>query len=178
MIGAVRRCGRAAFGLISRSAFVWDSALQAVRPHAKRPRQCMRAIVQRQDGAAGSGLQLAHLLGQHPQRPVQAHAAVDAADGAGVDAPALHAAARLATAQRVLLHALEGGPRLCGRRDTKRSDWRGGRAGANTPKAFSGPASGVAADQGDDLADVQRTKRSAVIETPVSSSSGRRSRAA
>ena len=44
--------------------------------------------------------------------------------------------------------------------------------------AFSGPASGVAGDRGDDLAGVQRAKRSAVIGTTVSSSSGRRSRAA
>ena len=44
-------------------------------------------------------------------------------------------------------------PRLCGRRDTKRSDWRGGRAAASihphscTP-AFSGPAPGLAGDRG------------------------------
>ena len=44
--------------------------------------------------------------------------------------------------------------------------------------AFSGPASGVAGDRGDDLAGVQRTKRSGVSGTLVSSSSGRRSRAA
>jgi hypothetical protein len=37
---------------------------------------------------------------------------------------------------------------------------------------FSGPASGVAGDRGDDLAGVQRTKRSAVIGRTVSSSSG------
>jgi len=52
-------------------------------------------------------------------------------------------------------------------------DWRGGRT-----DAFSGPASGMAGDLGDDLTGVQRTKRSAVIGTPVSSSSGPRSRAA
>ena len=57
----------------------------------------------------GSALDLAHLFGQHPQRAVQAHAPVDAADGARVDAPALHAAAGLATPQGVLLH-------LCARR--------------------------------------------------------------
>jgi len=45
------------------------------------------------------------------------------------------------------------------------SDWRGGRAAASTQKAFSGPASGMAGDRGDDLAGVQRTKRSAVIGT-------------
>ena len=65
-----------------------------------------------------------------------------------------------------------------GRIDTKRSDWSGGRAGASTSKAFSGLAPGVAGDRGDDLAGVQRTKRSAVIGRTVSSSSGRRSRAA
>ena len=37
--------------------------------------------------------------------------------------------------------------------------------------AFSGPASGMAGDRGDDLAGVQRTKRSGVNGTPVSSSS-------
>ena len=43
---------------------------------------------------------------------------------------------------------------------------------------FSGPASGMAGDRGDDLAGVQRTKRSGVNGTPLSSSSGPRSRAA
>jgi hypothetical protein len=43
-------------------------------------------------------------------------------------------------------------------------------------KAFSGPASGMAGDRGDDLAGVQRTKRSGVSGTPVSSSSWPRSR--
>ncbi len=44
--------------------------------------------------------------------------------------------------------------RLCGRRDTKRSDWRGGRAAASTStySAFSGPAPGLAGDRGGDLA--------------------------
>ena len=41
---------------------------------------------------------------------------------------------------------------------------------------LSGPASGVAGDRGDDLAGVQRTKRSGVDGTPVSSSGGPRSR--
>ena len=67
-----------------------------------------------QHAAACSGLELAHLLGQHPQRAVQAHAAVDAGDLAGAHAPALRAAARLATAQRVLLHALERASTGCG----------------------------------------------------------------
>ena len=43
-------------------------------------------------------------------------------------------------------------------------------------RGFSGPASGVAGDRGDDLGGVQRTERSGVNGTPVSSSSGRRSR--
>ena len=60
----------------------------------------------------------------------------------------------------------------------KRSDWRGGRARPSTSTEFSGPASGVAGDRGDDLAGVQRTKRSAENGTSASSSSGRRSRAA
>lgn len=40
--------------------------------------------------------------------------------------------------------------RLCGRRDTKRSDWRGGRAAASTSRhsVFSGPASGLAGARG------------------------------
>ena len=44
--------------------------------------------------------------------------------------------------------------RLCGRRATKRSDWRGGRAAANTSMqlVFSGPAPGLAGDRGGDLA--------------------------
>jgi hypothetical protein len=41
---------------------------------------------------------------------------------------------------------------------------------------FSGPASGMAGDRGDDLAGVQRTERSGVNGTTVSSSSGPRSR--
>jgi hypothetical protein len=42
--------------------------------------------------------------------------------------------------------------------------------------AFSGPASGMAGGRGGDLAGVQRTERSAENGTPVSSSSGPRSR--
>ena len=44
--------------------------------------------------------------------------------------------------------------RLCGRRATKRSDWRGGRAAASTSlhPVFSGPAPGLAGDRGGDLA--------------------------
>jgi hypothetical protein len=44
--------------------------------------------------------------------------------------------------------------RLCGRRATKRSDWRGGRAAARTSlnPVFSGPATGMAGDRGGDLA--------------------------
>ena len=40
--------------------------------------------------------------------------------------------------------------RLCGRRATKRSDWRGGRAAASTSRGsvFSGPAPGMAGDRG------------------------------
>ena len=44
------------------------------------------------------------------------------------------------------------------------------------PMTFSGPASGMAGDRGDDLAGVQQTKRSGVNGAPVSSSSGPRSR--
>ena len=54
--------------------------------------------------------------------------------------------------------------RLCGRRATKRSDWRGGRAAdrwlcsgaaaacTSLHPAFSGPATGMAGDRGGDLA--------------------------
>jgi len=44
--------------------------------------------------------------------------------------------------------------RLCGRRATKRSDWRGGRAAASTSlhPVFSGPAPGLAGARGGDLA--------------------------
>jgi len=46
--------------------------------------------------------------------------------------------------------------RLCGRRATKRSDWRGGRAGPSTPDS-GGPAPGVAGVRGGDLGRAQRT---------------------
>jgi hypothetical protein len=44
--------------------------------------------------------------------------------------------------------------RLCGRRATERSEWRGGRAAASTSthSVFSGPAPGLAGDRGGDLA--------------------------
>lgn len=44
--------------------------------------------------------------------------------------------------------------RLCGRRATERSEWRGGRAAANnsTHSVSSGPAPGLAGDRGGDLA--------------------------
>jgi hypothetical protein len=41
--------------------------------------------------------------------------------------------------------------RPCGRRDTKRSDWRDGRAAANT-SGIRGPAAGLASERGGDLA--------------------------
>ena len=52
---------------------------------------------------ATSGFELAHLLGQHPQRAVQADTAVDAADRAGVDAPALRRSSGLTAAHGVFL---------------------------------------------------------------------------
>ena len=63
--------------------------------------------------------------------------------------------------------------RPCGRRATKRSDWRGGRAVASPSmdSDSSGPASGVAGDRGDDLAGAKPTQRSVVGAAPVSSSS-------
>src|SRR6476659_5676541 len=57
-----------------------------------------------------SGLELLHLLGQDPERPVEADRAVDAADGPGPDAPALRAAARLSAPLHVLLQAVHGEP--------------------------------------------------------------------
>jgi len=44
--------------------------------------------------------------------------------------------------------------RLCGRRDTERSEWRGGRAAPSTSlhPVFNGPATGLAGDRGGDLA--------------------------
>jgi len=77
--------------------------------------------------------------------------------------------------------------RLCGRRATKRSDWRVGRAadrwlcsGAAAASTsvhpdFSGPATGMAGDRGGDLAGAAP---SAATCKPVSSPSGPRSRAA
>ena len=44
--------------------------------------------------------------------------------------------------------------------------------GKNETSLFGGTASGVAGDRGDDLAGVERPKRSAVSATPASSSSG------
>jgi hypothetical protein len=68
--------------------------------------------------------------------------------------------------------------RPCGWRDTKRSDWRDRRAAAGTNQRncltldFSGPASGMAGDRGDDLVGAQRAERSAATCKPTSSSSG------
>ena len=45
--------------------------------------------------------------------------------------------------------------------EPKVSDWRGGRAGPITSSHSAARASGMAGDRGDDLADVQRTKRAA-----------------
>ena len=63
--------------------------------------------------------------------------------------------------------------RPCGRRATKRSDWRNGRAAASTPidSVFSDPASGVAGGRGDDLAGAKHTQRSVVGTAQVRSSS-------
>jgi hypothetical protein len=71
--------------------------------------------------------------------------------------------------------------RPCGRRATKRSDWRGGRAAASTSidSVCSGPASGVAGGRGDDLAVAKPTQRSVVGAAPVRTPKrARRSRAA
>ena len=75
--------------------------------------------------------------------------------------------------------------RLCGRRATKRSDWRGGRAAdrwlcsgaaaacTSLHPASSGPAPGLAGDRGGDLTGAAP---SAATCKPVSSPSGPRSR--
>ena len=64
--------------------------------------------------------------------------------------------------------------RLCGRRATKLT--HGQRLARRASRgehlnAFSGPASGVAGDWGDDLTGAERSKRSAASAAPVSSSS-------
>lgn len=51
----------------------------------------------------GLVLELLHLLGQHPQRPIQAHAPVDAAHLTRADATTLNAAARQSTHEGVFL---------------------------------------------------------------------------
>ena len=55
-------------------------------------------------------LELAHPFGEHPQRPIQIHAAIDAADRARLDAPTLRRAPVLSPSHHVLLNALERGP--------------------------------------------------------------------
>lgn len=67
--------------------------------------------------------------------------------------------------------------RLRGRRDTKRSDWRGVRADAISSVVqdsgiSSGPASGLAGDRGDDLAGGTGPKRCGGSGPNASSSSG------
>ena len=61
-------------------------------------------------GPSFLGLELLHLLGEDPQRPIESHAPVNAADLASADAPPLGAAAKQTTLQAVLLHPLEGKP--------------------------------------------------------------------
>jgi hypothetical protein len=68
--------------------------------------------------------------------------------------------------------------RPCGWRDTKRSDWRDRRAAAGTNQrncltlVFSGQASGMAGDRGDDLVGAHRAQRSAATCKLTSSSGG------
>lgn len=67
--------------------------------------------------------------------------------------------------------------RLCGRRDTKRSDWRGVRAAAITSGIqdsgiSSGPASGMTGDREDDLAGGKGPERSGGIAPNISSCGG------
>ena len=61
-------------------------------------------------GPSFLSLELLHLLGEHPERPVQAHAPVDAADLASADAPPLSTAAGQTTLQAVLLRTLKRQP--------------------------------------------------------------------
>jgi translation initiation factor IF-2 len=77
------------------------------------------------------------------------------ATAAGATGPLAH---RLPRAAR----PIPEGRRLCGRRATKRSDWRGGRAGPSSLLPSGGPAPGVAGGRGEDLAGEARpeSKRS------------------
>jgi len=73
--------------------------------------------------AGRSAFELAHFVGQHPQRAIQAHAAVDAARRPGLYATTLDAAARLATADHVLPYTLKGRPQAVA--DIRKSScWR------------------------------------------------------
>jgi len=51
-----------------------------------------------------SGLQLSHLFGQHPQRAIEANAAIDAADRPRAQPAALDAASWLSATDHVLLN--------------------------------------------------------------------------
>jgi len=84
-----------------RSVFRGDPVLS---PPGRRKRPAQRRVQN------FSSVELLHLLGKHPQRPIQSHAPVNAGDLASADAPALSAAARQTTLQAVLLHPLEGKP--------------------------------------------------------------------
>jgi hypothetical protein len=100
----------------SRRATTLRAASGTATRGARRWRCCTRPAARSSSpvgvdvSCSGSGLQLLHLLGQQPQRPVQADAAVDAGNGPGVSAPALRAARRLAALGGVLLDALQNGP--------------------------------------------------------------------
>ena len=88
-----------------------------------------------------------------------------------------------AVAAKAASHTLKFGVSANGvtPREPQANDWRDGRAGLISSShqltgSFSGPASGLANAQGDDLAGVQRTKQSGVKATTASSSSGPLSR--
>src|SRR5450631_2024120 len=83
---------------------------QSAGPIIEPARQEKRDEIQPNFIAIASVPELLHLLGEHPQRTVEVHAAVDAGDWARVHPAALCRAPGLATARHVLLHPLEGRP--------------------------------------------------------------------
>ena len=77
--------------------------------HRARLSPCLAARARKRSGwplRAGDarlGVELPHFLGQHPERPIEAHATVDAAHLACTNTTTLHTATRLATAQAIFL---------------------------------------------------------------------------
>lgn len=59
-----------------------------------------------------SCLQLAHTVGEHPERTVEPHVLIDALDGTGALASALGITPVQTTLDQVFLDAIEGGPEV------------------------------------------------------------------